>query len=207
MQEYTSLIIFIFIGAIVICSVFMINNKLNKSTADAIKSKKAEAKKEEERAAKRASLSKSVKKIKWGPQFVIDKGIIDRDHKYLFDLINAFNENVPKFQTSIDVMPFLDSLLKYMQAHFKREEKLQKIVGFISKDEHKKEHAEMIEKFKVLIGKTKRADLDSISDVAVEIGTFLSTWLTEHVIENDLPMKVHVDKMKEHTGGMQKSES
>jgi hemerythrin len=47
----------------------------------------------------------------------------------------------------------------------------------------------MIEKFKGLIGKAMRSVEDSISAVAVEINTFLSTWIIEHIIENDLPMK------------------
>ena len=47
----------------------------------------------------------------------------------------------------------------------------------------------MIEKFKGLIGKAMRSVEDSISAVAVETNTFLSTWIIEHIIENDLPMK------------------
>ena len=60
----------------------------------------------------------------------------------------------------------------------------------------------MIEKFKVLIGKAMRSVEDSISAVAVEINTFLSTWIIEHIIENDLPMKAYVEKMAEHAAGM-----
>ena len=60
----------------------------------------------------------------------------------------------------------------------------------------------MIEKFKGLIGKAVRSVEDSISAVAVEINTFLSTWIIEHIIENDLPMKAYVEKMAEHAAGM-----
>ena len=43
---------------------------------------------------------------------------------------------------------------------------------------------------------------DFISGVAVETNTFLSTWIIEHIIENDLPMKAYVEKMAEHAAGM-----
>ena len=60
----------------------------------------------------------------------------------------------------------------------------------------------MIEKFRGLIGKAMRSVEDSISAVAVEINTFLSMWMIEHIIENDLPMKAYVEKMAEHAAGM-----
>ena len=60
----------------------------------------------------------------------------------------------------------------------------------------------MIEKFKVLIGKAMRSVEDFISAVAVETNTFLSTWIIEHIIENDLPMKAYVEKMAEHAAGI-----
>ena len=60
----------------------------------------------------------------------------------------------------------------------------------------------MIEKFRGLIGKAMRSVEDSISVVAVEINTFLSMWMIEHIIENDLPIKAYVEKMAEHAAGM-----
>jgi len=47
-----------------------------------------------------------------------------------------------------------------------------------------------------------RSNEDNITDVAVEIGTFLREWLTGHVFESDLPLKPYVDRMREHAAGM-----
>ena len=44
-----------------------------------------------------------------------------------------------------------------------------------------------------------KANEDNISDLAVEIGTFLREWLTGHVIESDLPMKAYVDRMRDES--------
>lgn len=155
-----------------------------------------------EKEAKKQALRKSIKLIKWDDTFIVDGGILDRDHQALFKLINAFNKSVPDFESPSQVAPFLKSLSKYIQAHFKREEKLQQVSGFIFHDEHKEEHQVMVEKYNVLVLKASKATRQNITDIAVEIGDFLQEWLTEHVIENDLQMRPFVDRMKEHSSTM-----
>ena len=162
------------------------------------------ASKAKQKAEKKAALLKSVKKIKWGTQFSVDGGLIDRDHKTLFGLINEFNQNIPKFQSSDQMMPYLASLKNYTQTHFQREEKLQQVSAYPFRDEHKQEHDAMIGKLDGLIQKAKQANEDSVIDVAAEIGSFLQEWLTEHVIENDLPMKPYVDRMRQQAAIMGK---
>jgi hemerythrin len=158
--------------------------------------------KEKERGKKRAAASKTVKIIHWGEQFVIDGGLIDRDHRTLFGLINEFNQNIPRYRSFDQMVPVLAALKKYTQTHFQREEKLQKVSGYPFQEDHKNEHAEIIKKFDSWVQKAKSANEDTITDVAVEIGSFLRDWLTEHVIEQDLPMKPYVERMREHARGM-----
>ena len=96
----------------------------------------------------------------------------------------------------------LESLGKYMQAHFKREEKLQQVSNYTFNDEHKQEHIAMIVRYNELVQKAGRANADNISDIAVEIGKFLQEWLTDHVIESDLPMRPYVERMREQASKM-----
>ena len=41
----------------------------------------------------------------------------------------------------------------------------------------------------------------NVTDVAIEIGTFLLEWISGHVLESDLPMKPYVDRMREQAEG------
>ena len=172
------------------------------------KSKKAErasaARMEQERSQKRADSTKYAKTILWGDRFVIDKGLIDKDHKTLFVLINKFNQRIPHFKSVQEMAPILVSLQAYMQTHFKREEKLQQLSSYPFRDQHRAQHGALIEELEGLLRKAGQATDDTITDVAVEIGTFLRNWITVHVVESDLPLRPYVDRMKEYADSMGK---
>tara|TARA_B100000315_G_scaffold174245_1_gene162663 strand:- start:136 stop:768 length:633 start_codon:yes stop_codon:yes gene_type:complete len=153
-------------------------------------------------AAKRAELSKSMKIIPWTDKLIIDEGVIDKDHKLLFELINKFNENVPRFETVEQMFPLLRSLIKYTQTHFQREEKLQQISEYPYLEDHKKEHRALVEKFSGLIEKAKQAKEDDFIDVAAEMGSFFLEWLIQHVMVNDLQLKPYVERMREQAETM-----
>ena len=189
MEDYTFLIGFGVIAVAVIVGGVMMR------TSD--KKKAAEQTRSAEKEKKRAGLSKSVKKIQWRDQFAIDGGIIDKDHRTLFGLVNEFNESIPRFQNPGQMLSILASLKKYTQTHFQREEKLQQVSGYSFCEEHKKEHEALIEKLNGFIEKVMRANEDNFTDVAVEIGSFLEKWITGHVIESDLPLKPYVDRLRE----------
>lgn len=153
-------------------------------------------------AKKRAEAAKTVKKIQWRDEFCVDNGLIDRDHKTLFRLINEFNQGIVSFTKPDQMVPLLASFTEYTKTHFKREEALQEASGFSFREEHKREHTALIEKFEGLKQKALQANEDNVTDVAVEIGTFLREWLTGHVIESDLPLKPYVDLMRDSADGM-----
>jgi len=62
----------------------------------------------------------------------------------------------------------------------------------------------LIEKLKGLSHKALAANEDNITNVAVEIAKFLQDWLTGHVIENDLPLKPYMERIREETQDMPK---
>jgi len=156
----------------------------------------------DKRAEKRAAAVKSVKMIEWEDAYAVDWGVIDNDHKTLFKLINKFNRNIANFRSSEEMAPYIESLRKYTQTHFKREEMLQEKVGYAFFDDHKQEHQALIEKLDGLAQSALRANDDTITDAAMDLGSFFADWLTGHVIENDLPMRPYVDRMREHAKKM-----
>ncbi len=194
MEDYAPLIAGVFIAIVITYAGLKLRASQKKEAAK--KSRFAR------NAKKRAEAAKSVGKIRWGDQFVVDNGVIDRDHMTLFKLINEFNDGIPDFQSPDQMVPLLASLTNYTQTHFQREEKLQRISGFPFRDDHKQEHDALIDKFNGLKQKALRADENNVTDVAVEIGSFLREWLTGHVIESDLPLKPYVERMREQAKGM-----
>lgn len=198
MGDYIYLILLVFIAVVVVIVGLKIKSAQKKRGAEeytaSLKAKKL--------AARRAELTKSIKKVSWDPKFSVDEGIIDQDHQFLFNLINKFNENIPKYQTPSQLVPALTLITKYTQNHFAREIKLQKAAGFLHIEEHHQQHNDLIAKYNGLVQKATKANEDTVTDVAVEIGAFLEEWLVKHVLENDLAMKPYVDKMRDTAGKM-----
>ncbi len=189
MEDYIFLINFGVIAVLVVIGGVLLNNSHKKKVAE--QTRAAEKRK------KRAELLKSIKKIRWEDKFVIDGGVIDKDHKTLFGLVSEFNESIPNFQSPGEMLSILASIKKHTQTHFQREEKLQQILDFPFLEEHKKEHEAVVEKLNGLIKKVLQGNEDNVIEIAAEIGLFLQEWISEHVIESDLPLKSYVDQKRE----------
>lgn len=191
MEDYIFLVVF----GVVSFGIIVIGISFNKSQKKAEEERIRFAK----NARKRFAAAKSVKKIQWKDQFVIDKDVIDDDHRTLFKLINDFNEGIVSYITADQMLPHLTAFTDYTQTHFLREEKLQQECAFPFRDDHQKEHRALIEKFNGLKLKALKATEDNVTDVAVEIGNFLQEWLTGHVIESDLPLKPYMERAADNT--------
>ena len=197
-MEGNAYLIYIAVGTVVLIAGIIINLKLKRDG-----NKRHDlASKLNSRMAKRLALSKSIKQIQWQDKFAIDNGIIDKDHRILFSLINRFNMNVPKFTSQRQVMPFMLSLKDYTQKHFEREEKLQKISGFAFCEDHMAKHTELITDLDDLVIKVENANEDTINVLAAEIGQFLHNWLVSHVLDEDIGMKPYVERMREKADEM-----
>lgn len=199
MEEYASLILLAFLALVILIVGLHLRKTFQKKDAEEFTAK-LKAKK---RATRREELAQSIKLISWNDAFCIDEGLIDDDHKFLFDLVNKFKSNIPKFQTTEQMVPLLKLLLKYTQTHFQRETRLQNAARYHDLKAHHEAHKNLITKFNTLVNKAQEANEDTIIDSAVEIGDFLEEWLTKHVLEEDLAMRPYVKKMKEQAGKMQ----
>ena len=95
------------------------------------------------------------------------------------------------------MVPILTSFTEYTEIHFQREEELQKEAGFPLCEEHKKEHQALVETFNGLKLKALQATEDNVTDIAVEIGTFLKEWVSKHMVESDLALKPYLERKTE----------
>jgi len=194
MQNYTVLLGSGFV-VVVLVAIHLMMRKAQRNRDDQLAEVTARL---DKRAEKRAAAARNLKMIEWEDAYAVDWGVIDNDHKTLFKLINKFNRNVPHFRSPEEMVPYIESLRKYTQSHFKREEMLQEKVGYSFHEDHKGEHAALIEKLDGLAAVAMRANDDTITDAAMDLGSFLADWLTTHVIENDLPMHPYLDRMREY---------
>lgn len=142
--------------------------------------------------------------IVWREQLSVHNDIIDQDHKYLICLINSV-ELVLKHEDTIEYLPMLvDQLIDYTRIHFEREEKIQKKALFPLVSEHKRQHAEILEKLSELktlaneyVEHLKNGQFDQDEDnvVTCKIMELARRWIVEHLVQEDKRMEYYLQKL------------
>lgn len=145
--------------------------------------------------------------IVWREQMSVGNDIIDRDHKYLICLMNSI-ELALKHDDTLELLPvFTGQLVSYTEEHFAREEDIQKKAQYPLANEHKREHANLIQKLGELSHivedfidkKTKdELDLEEETELNQKILALARQWILEHVIKEDKRMEHYLRKLPQN---------
>lgn len=121
--------------------------------------------------------------IVWKDSLAIDNGIIDDDHRFLIERLNAvitaLNGRAPREALPRDIR----QLRLFAELHFQREERLQAQAGYPGLDAHRAEHRAMLAQLDDMLG-----ELAAVPDGAAgypQIKSFMYRWLLGHIIESD----------------------
>lgn len=146
-------------------------------------------------------MNKESRKIEWSNDLSIDQGVIDADHKYLFDLVNDFISKGQQFKTAEEAYDLVHRLSEYSSIHFRREESLLEKVNFPHTQAHKAEHSRLedgLAEIQRLVISTQSEKLGFVSDM---MGNLIHDWLVTHIRKCDLPMKIYIDEIHEESEG------
>jgi hemerythrin len=118
----------------------------------------------------------NTEKIIWNEKYSVGIGVIDQQHKQLFELI-AKIDLAAEEQASIESISLLfAALTDYTVYHFKEEEKYLAVLDKDSFALHKKQHEFFIEKLENLKQQSAR-----IGTVSLGLLYFLKDWLIQHI--------------------------
>ncbi len=120
--------------------------------------------------------------IDWSDELSVGIEEIDEQHKVLLKLINQMHTAIHKHQGSKTVHTILAELIEYTRIHFAVEESLMRILNYSGYTEHHEQHQELLNHVielqqKIESGKTS---------ISFELMHFLKTWLTQHILEEDM---------------------
>ncbi len=108
----------------------------------------------------------------WEEQFSTGDDAIDRQHKIVFELSNAFLQASGKEQLDLALAKLLD----YVRQHFAYEEALMEQMYMVDHQEHILSHIHLIERLETLQGRLSNDSLDRL-----ELSMFLNHWNSIHV--------------------------
>ncbi len=133
--------------------------------------------------------------MKWIDSYAINVPIIDKQHKELFKMLDLIESSFKKGTTHTEILKVLKFLVGYVKHHFAAEEEVMKIAEYPGRAAHKILHKNLINDLMVKIKHLGATDYVNI----YEIEEFVTAWLCEHIIQEDMYIRDHINnKKKEH---------
>lgn len=120
----------------------------------------------------------------WKDQYSVENAVIDRQHKALFALVNEVADKV-KTGNMPEIRGVVDRLAAYTVEHFRDEEAIMRKAGYAALEDHELIHTELLEKVQELRAKLEKNQAVSM----VGVIRFLSDWLKDHILLDDMAYK------------------
>ena len=121
-------------------------------------------------------------RIQWTEAMSVGHTGIDNDHRMLIDLINQLaTAETCNDRTSAEFV--IDELIQYTMLHFAREEELLERLGYADLTPHMASHVALTRRVMAL----RERFVNGLSGrLSTDILDFLSTWLTNHILKDDM---------------------
>jgi len=120
--------------------------------------------------------------LSWREQYRVGLERIDREHLYLFDLINKFHDGHRGGAEPRELQRILNDLVQYSEEHFRHEEETMLENEYPGLSAHCGLHEELyLAIFR--LGEELAADSSSIT---MDTHSFLRNWLVSHILTHDL---------------------
>ena len=119
--------------------------------------------------------------IKWDEKYSVFDSEIDKQHKKLFEMINAFYNSMATNHTNDGIQKVIAEMKAYALKHFAYEESVMKIKKYPRLANHQLNHKNFGDKVTELEGKLKRG----APIMATDITKFLKDWIINHILMED----------------------
>lgn len=132
--------------------------------------------------------------LAWREQLSVGNNVIDSDHRYLIDIINRVEMSLNR-KAAKELAAELESLTRYSQEHFVREEKIALAAGYTQTPKLGDSHAALLAKLEQVKLEVSQMGQEWSDETADHFASLLRNWLVDHVIREDLLMKPALQKL------------
>jgi len=133
--------------------------------------------------------------ILWQKTMSVGNDIIDHDHRYLISFVNTIELALQSPNDKIFLLDALTQLYEYGETHFRREEIIQRKIGYPQSLNHKHEHNKLLAQLKeVSKNIIEITDAQELAKQAPELIIILRGWLVDHVFSEDMLLKPYLAK-------------
>lgn len=126
--------------------------------------------------------------VEWNMNFLTGIREIDQHHRHLVDLLNESYEELKSGASADKIQPVIDELVRYADYHFSCEEHLMVETSYPNYAEHKKEHEIFTDRAIEFQNSFRNGQIPGVA-----ILSFLSNWITHHILKTDVKFGTFVD--------------
>ena len=120
--------------------------------------------------------------LAWDSILSVGVDEIDEDHKKLVAIFNILNHALSEGESREYLTAVLTELINCTVWHFSHEERLMLKYDYAEREQHKTIHQQLIKNARDLENRILQED-QTVSDEDLE---YLESWLTEHILTDDL---------------------
>ncbi len=130
--------------------------------------------------------------IQWTESMSVGVPELDADHKGLIDIINRLAEQSNYDNVTDSIEGSLVALKRYAELHFAREERVMSVCRYNANSDHLEAHRNFVVKIQKVDKRFENDPKRLSRNVSEELGQFLSDWLTNHILHEDMAYKPYV---------------
>lgn len=125
--------------------------------------------------------------MSWTDEYEVDGGVIDKEHQSLVELANRVFRMASREVDSSALIEVVKALFRYMEYHFRHEEKLMIECGYPALVEHTQCHRRIVDEMTSSLRATK-----DIRQYAVKLRYLMVDWVVAHMINEDKKIGAHI---------------
>jgi len=130
----------------------------------------------------------------WQKKLIHDIEPMDSEHVQIIEQMDKLYEAIQQRASNEVILETMTFLSKYVDEHFKSEEKLQRETNYPNYEEHIKLHAEFKDRVKKM---TQKIETDGLNtSLKIEISKMIIEWFKNHIAEDDKLIAEHSKKEK-----------
>lgn len=124
----------------------------------------------------------------WCSRYATGIPSIDAHHQGLFKILRMLVESTQKGPSKNEMSAILAFLERYIRVHFEGEDAFMTRHGFPGAEAHAREHAHLVDLLRQQTGRFNLGD----DQAPGELVPLLSTWLRDHILQQDMALAEHV---------------
>lgn len=121
--------------------------------------------------------------MEWRDEYSVHHATLDFDHQMLINIINQLFDAMASKQDHAVIGQVIGSLVRYVEIHFAREERVMKECRYPDLKPHAAKHREIEETVRDIHTLWLKAPQEVNS---AEVMRFLRTWLVNHILKSDM---------------------